>query len=65
MASEPTSSFRGVPENVWVPGSKLSQAGSVLPSARVADRVSVSPTSTSLKLVAGTVKLKPASSSVD
>ena len=43
----------GVPEKVWVAGSKLSQAGSGLPSARVADRVSVSPTSTSLKLSGG------------
>jgi hypothetical protein len=64
MLSAPTSSFRGVPEKVWVTGSKLSQAGSGLPSASVADRVSWSPTSTSVKLVAGTVKLKPASSLV-
>ncbi len=65
IVSEPTSSFRGVPEKVRVPGSKLSQEGNRLPSASVADRVSVSPTSTSVKLAGGTVKLKPASSSVD
>ena len=53
MVSAPTSSFRGVPEKVCVPGSKLSHAGSGLPSASVADRVSVSPTSTSVKLVGG------------
>ena len=34
--SAPTSSFRGVPENVWVAGSKVSQDGRALPSARVA-----------------------------
>ena len=61
----PTSSFSGVPEKVLVAGSKLSQAGSGLPSARVADRVRLSPTSTSVKLAGGTVKLKPASSLVD
>ena len=61
----PTSPLRGVPEKVLVAGSKLSQAGSGLPSARVAASVRLSPTSTSMKLVAGTVKLKPASSLVD
>ena len=58
----PTSPLSGVPEKVWVPALKLSQAGSGLPSARVAERVRLSPTSTSLKLAAGTVKEKPASS---
>ena len=52
----------GVPEKVWVAALKLSQAGSGLPSARVAERVRLSPTSTSLKLAGGTVKEKPASS---
>ena len=64
MVRAPTSSFSGVPENVWVAASKLSHAGKGLPSASVADRVSWSPTSTSLKLAGGTVKLKPASSLV-
>src|SRR3989337_2432496 len=58
----PTSPLSGVPEKVLVAGSKLSQAGSGLPSARLADRLRLSPASTSLKLAAGTVKLKPASS---
>src|SRR3990170_3424039 len=58
----PTSSLAGVPEKVWLAASKLSQAGSGLPSARLADRLRLSPASTSLKLAAGTVKLKPASS---
>src|SRR6185503_8462428 len=60
--SAPTSPLSGVPENVLVAGSKLSQAGRALPSVRVADRVRLSPTSTSLKLLGATVKLKPASS---
>ena len=58
MVRLPTSPFPGVPEKVFVAGSKLSQAGSAEPSARVALRVSVSPISGSVKVPAGTVKLK-------
>src|SRR5258705_13888650 len=54
----PTSPLSGVPEKVLVAGSKLSQAGSGLPLARVADRVRLSPTSTSLKLLGATVDRK-------
>ena len=64
MARAPTSPFKGVPENVLVVGLKLSHEGKALPSARLAESVRLSPTSTSLKLAGGTVKLKPASSLV-
>ena len=62
---EPTSALVGVPLKLRLTASKLSQAGSGLPSARVAESVRLSPTSTSLKLAGGTVKLKPASSLLD
>ena len=58
----PTSPFRGVPDSTPVAALKLNQAGSGAPLASVALRVSTSPTSTSAKVVAGTVKLKPVSS---
>src|SRR4029077_9002490 len=51
----PTSPLTGVPEKAPVAGLNVSQAGSGLPLARVADRVRVSPTSTSAKVLAGTV----------
>ena len=54
----PTSALPGVPEKVPVAGSKRSQAGRSAPSARVAERVRVSPVSTSAKVPAGTVKAK-------
>ena len=56
----PTSPLAGVPENAPVAALKLSQLGSALPLAKVADRVSVSPTSGSMKVLAGTVKANAA-----
>ncbi|WJM81174.1 hypothetical protein QTI90_23840 [Pectobacterium brasiliense] len=58
ITSVPTSPLPGVPEKVPVAGLKVIQPGSGDPSARVALSVRVSP-SGSLKVPAGTVKLKP------
>ncbi|WJM81185.1 hypothetical protein QTI90_23980 [Pectobacterium brasiliense] len=58
ITSVPTSPLPGVPEKVPVTGLKVIQPGSGEPSARVALSVRVSP-SGSLKVPAGTVKLKP------
>ena len=58
----PTSPLSGVPVKVPVLALKLSQLGSGEPSASVALRLRLSPTSTSLKVWLGRVKLKAASS---
>jgi len=52
--SEPTSPLAGVPENVPLEASKLSQLGSADPSACVALNVNASPASTSAKVLAET-----------
>ncbi len=59
MLRLPTSALPGVPEKVPVAGLKVIQPGSGEPSASVALRVNVSPTSGSVKVPAGTVKLRP------
>jgi len=61
----PTLAKAGEPEKVRVAVSKLSQAGSAAPLASVALKRSVSPTSTSVKVLAGTVKLKALGSVTD
>ena len=62
ISRAPTSPLAGVPEKLLVAGLKESQAGRGLPSARVAERLRLSPASTSAKLLAGTVKAKLLSS---
>ena len=57
-AKLPTSPLSGVPLKARVVASKLSQAGSAAPSACVAEKLSVSPTSTSVNVSMGTTKLK-------
>ena len=57
-----TSRFNGVPVKVPVAELKVSHAGSGVSSLSAADSVSTSPTSTSVKVSAGTLKLNTASS---
>ena len=55
ISTEPASALAGVPLNLRVAGSKLSQPGRADPSARVAAKASTSPLSASTKVPAGTV----------
>nr|POW29340.1 hypothetical protein PB20LOC_00728 [Pectobacterium parmentieri] len=58
MLRVPTSALFGVPEKVFVAGLKVSQLGNGVPSANVAPRVRISPTSGSVKVPAGMVKFR-------
>ena len=62
ICSVPTSALRGVPLNSRSFASNFSHDGSALPSASVAVQVSLSPTSTSAKVEAGTLKSNSSSS---